>query len=173
MTHTTHQTPTAVDERSAAARLLDHPLALIATTLTGLSLAYVAYLTISDGWLGAAKAWLTWPAFTILNLAATAATFLSAWLAWREFKWSTGGQRVLHASVFTVSAVLFLAFIVSAAIAIVMLVVYLLGSSDDDNDSRFRGRPPRRRRRRRSGQRTRHRSRSRGRRSRTRRTRRR
>ncbi|WP_419933180.1 hypothetical protein [Candidatus Poriferisodalis sp.] len=173
MTYTTHQVATGADERSAVARLLDHPVALIATTLTGSSLAYVSFLTISDGWLGAAKAWLTWPAFTILNLAATAATFLSAWLTLREFKWSTGGQRAPHAAVFTVSAVLFLAFIVSAAIAIVVLAVYLLGSSDDDNDNHFRGRPHRRRRKRRSGQRNRHRSRSRSRLSRTRRSRRR
>ncbi|WP_419921963.1 hypothetical protein [Candidatus Poriferisodalis sp.] len=159
MTQLTPQSPTVADERSTASRLLRNPLAPIAATLTAAPLAYVTYLTISDGWLGAAKAWLAWPTFTVLNLTATAAAFVSAWLAKREFEQSTGGQRVLHAAVLTVSVVLILAFIVSALAALLILVLGAMGDSDDENDSRFRGRPHRRRRRRRSGYRNRHRSR--------------
>ena len=58
MTQPMPQSPTVPYERSTASRQPPNPLAVIAATLTATTLAYAAYLTISDGWLGAAKAWL-------------------------------------------------------------------------------------------------------------------
>ena len=143
MTQPRSQSPGVADERSAVSWLLRNPLAILAATLT----SYVAYLTISDGWLGAAKAWLAWPTFTVFNLVATTAAFVSVWLGKRAFKQSAGGQRVLHAVVLIVSAVLCVVFLVSAVAALVILALSVMGGSDDDTDSHFRTRRNRRGRR--------------------------
>lgn len=120
-------------------------LASAVAALCVASFAYAAHLTVANGWLGTTKAWLAWPSYTLLNLATTLATIVSAWLAKREFERTGGGWRISNAAVFIVSVVLCIAFVVSALIALVILLLGALGDSDDDSDSHFR---PRRRRRR-------------------------